>query len=126
MWHVASHLSFDMETSLVNISCVTQEILLGEITGVETVRSIEEEVEGARNPHVFEMRTAIGTVYYVGEDPTWGGRKEEVVTSAESGIGREQALCWENAIRQALMPVTPQPSAEAPAESMSSLDPLVI
>ena len=50
---------------------------------------------------------------FAGEDPTCGGRADEDgVRSAESGIGLEQALCWENAIRQALMPVTPKPSAE--------------
>ncbi len=35
----------------------------------------------------------------------------------ESGIGLEQAQCWENAIRQALMPVTPQTSCEPDANS---------
>ena len=35
------------------------------------------------------------------------------MTSAESGSGLEQAICWENAIRQALMPVTPKPSVDA-------------
>ena len=95
----------------------SQEILLSDVSGIETVKISAEETNGVRNPHVFELRTSINTVYYVGEDPTWGGKKEEVVTSAESGIGREQALCWENAIRQALMPVTPQPSTEPATKS---------
>ena len=34
------------------------------------------------------------------------------VCVVESGIGLEQGKCWESAIRQALMPVTPQASSE--------------
>ncbi|ELU04274.1 hypothetical protein CAPTEDRAFT_105698 [Capitella teleta] len=97
-----------------------KEIPLSEITGVEAIQC-KEFADGAKNPPVFEIRTALGTVYNIGEDPTWGGRKDEVVTSAESGSGREQALCWENAIRQALMPVTPQPSSESPPQSQCRL-----
>ena len=41
------------------------------------------------------------------------GNQESVVTSAESGVGLEQAICWENAIRQALMPVTPKTPDDA-------------
>jgi len=64
------------------------------------------------NPPIFELHVGVDMIYYVGEDPTWGGTKAEVVTSAESGVGLEQARCWESAIRKALMPVTPQPSAD--------------
>ena len=66
-----------------------------------------------RNPHVFEIRVG-ETIYYVGEDPTTEGENSEggCLTSTECGIGLEQALSWEAAIRQALMPVTPQPSVE--------------
>jgi len=66
----------------------------------------------AANPPIFELHVGVDMIYYVGEDPTWGGSKAEVVTSAESGVGLEQARCWESAIRKALMPVTPQPSAD--------------
>ena len=31
------------------------------------------EVEGSRNPHVFDMKLNNDTVYLVGEDPTCGG-----------------------------------------------------
>lgn len=65
----------------------------------------------SKNPHVFEVHTPT-VVFLVGEDPTWGGRKDGFVNAPDSGVGREQALCWENAIRQGLMPVTPQPSSE--------------
>jgi len=64
------------------------------------------------NPPIFEIHVGVDMIYYVGEDPSWGGSKAEVVTSAESGVGLEQARCWESAIRKALMPVTPQPSAD--------------
>ena len=64
-----------------------------------------QSIDATRNPHVFEF-TVNSTVFYLGEDPTCGGQEETVVMSAESGVGLEQALSWENAIRQALMPVT--------------------
>jgi len=72
----------------------------------------DEASASLRNPPIFEMHVGADMIYYVGEDPTWGGSKAEVVTSAESGVGLEQARCWESAIRKALMPVTPQPSAD--------------
>lgn len=58
---------------------------------------------------MFEMRVN-STVYFVGEDPTYGGRDGDIVVSPESGVGLEQARYWEHAIRQALMPVTPTSS----------------
>lgn len=83
---------------------------------VETFKTSQTGEMAGRNPHVFEFthtRSATpDVIFYVGEDPTWGRRKEDMVTSTESGIGLEQGMCWENAIRQALMPVTPQPSSE--------------
>jgi len=65
-----------------------------------------------RNPPIFELHVGAETIFYVGEDPTWSGKRVGFVTSAESGVGLEQALCWESAIRKALMPVTPQPSTD--------------
>jgi hypothetical protein len=64
--------------SLNNFIFFLQEIVLNEISGIETIRC-SDKAEGAKNPPVFEMRTAAGTVYMVGEDPTWGGQKDEVV-----------------------------------------------
>ncbi|CAH1792142.1 unnamed protein product [Owenia fusiformis] len=84
-----------------------KEIDLASIISVENARD-PQTVEATRSPHVFEIRTAVVT-YYVGEDPTCGGL-ESHVTSAESGTGLEVAKHWEHALRQALMPVTPQPS----------------
>ncbi|KAL8618364.1 hypothetical protein ACOMHN_047436 [Nucella lapillus] len=64
-------------------------------------------------PHVFEIHTTTGHLtYYVGEDLTFGHQGSNIVTSAESGSGLEQARHWEHAIRQALMPVTPQASSQ--------------
>ena len=74
-----------------------------------------QPVEGNRNPHVFELKTT-PIIFYTGEDPSWGGKEATIVNSVESGIGLEQALCWESAIRQALMPVTPQASSEPSAK----------
>ena len=94
-----------------------QEVLLSDIVRVDNFSVSCEDSEPAsgdsscKNPHVFEIHTE-SIIFYVGEDPTWGGRKDGFVNSPESGVGREQALCWENAIRQGLMPVTPQPSSE--------------
>ena len=52
-------------------------------------------------------------VYYVGENP---GRLPPGLAAA--GVGLEAAQGWEKAIRQALMPVTPQPSlGGAPGQS---------
>lgn len=61
-----------------------------------------------RPPHVFEV-VVNSVTYFVGEDPTYG-QESNIVVSPESGVGLEQARHWEAAIRQALMPVTPQSS----------------
>lgn len=87
-----------------------QEILLTDITHVSLAKDVAV-ADTDRNPYVFEIHIN-DTIYYIGEDPSVGST-EDVVTSAESGIGLEQALYWESAVRQALMPVTPQPSLEA-------------
>ena len=59
--------------------------------------------------HCFEIRTA-NVDYFVGEDPLYGQKDPTKVTmpSSENGIGAHLAKTWETAIRQALMPVTPQ------------------
>ncbi|BFZ11781.1 hypothetical protein BsWGS_14820 [Bradybaena similaris] len=62
----------------------------------------------SRPPHVFEIFTNTLT-YFVGEDPAYGQEKT-IVVSPESGAGLEQAQHWKTALRQALMPVTPQSS----------------
>ncbi|CAL8312052.1 unnamed protein product [Boreogadus saida] len=60
--------------------------------------------QGPTNPHCFLIVTS-SVVYYVGENP---GRLPPGLAAA--GVGLEAAQGWEKAIRQALMPVTPQPS----------------
>ncbi|KAK2158106.1 hypothetical protein LSH36_177g04119 [Paralvinella palmiformis] len=92
-----------------------KEIQLNEIMHMEMAK-VPQFTKGVPNPFVFLILTNT-TKYYVGEDPSWSGQKESGLTSAESGIGLEQGLCWEHAIRQALMPVTPQPSVEVKNDS---------
>jgi len=55
------------------------------------------------NPPVFEIQVA-DTIYYVGEDP--GDVKNPGLT--DRGVGKELAIYFENAIRQALLPFMPQ------------------
>lgn len=58
------------------------------------------------SPHCFEIITDT-TIYFAGEDNGIGARDPIL---AATGIGLDVALSWEKAIRQALMPVTPQAS----------------
>ena len=85
-----------------------QEIPLSHIVNIEPAK-IRPNTDPNKGPHVFEMRVN-STVYFIGEDPTFGGREGNIVASPESGVGLEQARYWEHAIRQALMPVTPTSS----------------
>ncbi|KAK2181714.1 hypothetical protein NP493_385g03033 [Ridgeia piscesae] len=98
-----------------NDSRYFKDIPLSDISQVELTNS-PQSIDATRNPHVFELRVN-STVYYVGEDPTCRGQEDNIVTSVESGIGLEQALSWENAIRQALMPVTAKHSPKGDASS---------
>ncbi|BFZ07231.1 hypothetical protein BsWGS_10272 [Bradybaena similaris] len=82
-----------------------KEIQLNSILSVETAKPAKGQ-DYSRPPHVFEI-IVNSLIYYVGEDPTFG-QESNLVVSPESGIGLEQARHWESAIRQALMPVTPQ------------------
>jgi len=68
--------------------------------------------------HCFEIRTA-NVDYFVGEDPTYGLKETStkgntVIPAPETGIGSHLAKTWEHAIRQGLMPVTPQGNNNAP------------
>ncbi|KAI0212920.1 Serine/threonine-protein kinase D3 [Lamellibrachia satsuma] len=98
-----------------NESRYFKDVPLSEISQVELARS-PQSIDATRNPHVFEFRIN-STVYYVGEDPTCGGQEESTMTSVESGVGLEQARSWENAIRQALMPVTARHSPKGDANA---------
>ncbi|KAI4881991.1 hypothetical protein NFI96_027098 [Prochilodus magdalenae] len=81
------------------------EIPLSEILQVESARDFSSLAQGG-NPHCFEIITD-NMVYYVGENT---GSLQPHPSLAASGVGMEVAQSWEKAIRQALMPVTPQPS----------------
>uniref|UniRef100_A0A4W4F7H8 Serine/threonine-protein kinase n=1 Tax=Electrophorus electricus TaxID=8005 RepID=A0A4W4F7H8_ELEEL len=82
-----------------------KEIPLSEILQVETARDFSSLAQGG-NPHCFEIITDT-MVYYVGENT--GGLQPSPALAA-SGVGLDVAQGWEKAIRQALMPVTPQAS----------------
>ncbi|XP_033843932.1 serine/threonine-protein kinase D3 isoform X1 [Periophthalmus magnuspinnatus] len=82
-----------------------KEIPLSEILQVEPPRDYRHLAQGS-NPHCFEIITAT-MVYYVGEN---NGSHYYSPALAASGVGLDVAQGWEKAIRQALMPVTPQPS----------------
>ncbi|XP_046557884.1 serine/threonine-protein kinase D3-like isoform X6 [Haliotis rubra] len=90
-----------------NTSRYFKEIQLNSIEGVEPAKS--KHIDPSRPPHVFEIRTS-NAIYCIGEDPTFGHQENNIVSSTESGIGLEQAKHWEQALRQALMPVTPTSS----------------
>ncbi|KAJ3606579.1 hypothetical protein NHX12_026100 [Muraenolepis orangiensis] len=67
------------------------------------------ELPQAISPHCFLIVTS-NVVYYVGEKT---GSHNNLALAA-CGAGLEVAQGWEKAIRQALMPVTPQPSVGGP------------
>ncbi|KAK0144980.1 Serine/threonine-protein kinase D3 [Merluccius polli] len=87
-----------------------KEIPLSEILQVEQCRDYSQLAQGS-NLHCFEIITST-MVYYVGENN--GGHYHSPALAA-SGVGTEVAQGWEKAIRQALMPVTPQPSVATAA-----------
>ncbi|XP_034323160.1 serine/threonine-protein kinase D3 isoform X3 [Magallana gigas] len=86
-----------------------KEILLMDIISIEMSKMRAPVSEISKAPHVFEIRLQ-NITYFVGEDPTFGGREGDFLVSPESGTGLEQARYWEHSIRQALMPVTPTSS----------------
>ncbi|KAF3844678.1 hypothetical protein F7725_007841 [Dissostichus mawsoni] len=88
-----------------------KEIPLSEILQVEQCRDYSNLAQGS-NPHCFEVITAT-MVYYVGENNCSLYHSPAL---AASGVGMDVAQGWEKAIRQALMPVTPQPSVPAPRD----------
>uniref|UniRef100_A0A4W3KJ94 protein kinase C n=1 Tax=Callorhinchus milii TaxID=7868 RepID=A0A4W3KJ94_CALMI len=82
-----------------------KEIPLSEILQLDPSRDFTSLAQGS-NPHCFEIITDT-MVYYVGEN--LGGNYQNPALAA-SGVGIDVARSWEKAIRQALMPVTPQAS----------------
>uniref|UniRef100_A0A8C4DK43 Serine/threonine-protein kinase n=1 Tax=Dicentrarchus labrax TaxID=13489 RepID=A0A8C4DK43_DICLA len=93
-----------------------KEIPLSEILQVEQSRDYSNLAQGS-NPHCFEIITAT-MVYYVGENNCSHYHSPAL---AASGVGMEVAQGWEKAIRQALMPVTPQPSVAITVQMISVL-----
>lgn len=93
-----------------SFSTYPQEIPLSEILQVELPGDYSNLAQGS-NPHCFEIITST-MVYYVGENNCSPYHNPAL---AASGVGMEVAQGWEKAIRQALMPVTPQPSVTSAA-----------
>uniref|UniRef100_A0A8B9GIR2 Serine/threonine-protein kinase n=1 Tax=Amazona collaria TaxID=241587 RepID=A0A8B9GIR2_9PSIT len=82
-----------------------KEIPLSEILQVTQPRDFSHVVQGS-NPYCFEIITDT-MVYFVGEN---NGSSHHSPVLAATGVGLDVAQGWEKAIRQALMPVTPQAS----------------
>uniref|UniRef100_A0A8C2YCF8 protein kinase C n=1 Tax=Coturnix japonica TaxID=93934 RepID=A0A8C2YCF8_COTJA len=82
-----------------------KEIPLSEILQVTQPRDFSNMVQGS-NPYCFEIITDT-MVYFVGEN---NGSSHHSPVLAATGVGLDVAQGWEKAIRQALMPVTPQAS----------------
>uniref|UniRef100_G3TYI6 protein kinase C n=1 Tax=Loxodonta africana TaxID=9785 RepID=G3TYI6_LOXAF len=82
-----------------------KEIPLSEILRVSSPHDFTNISQGS-NPHCFEIITDT-MVYFVGEN---NGDSSHNPVLAATGVGLDVAQSWEKAIRQALMPVTPQAS----------------
>ncbi|XP_036290639.1 serine/threonine-protein kinase D3 isoform X2 [Pipistrellus kuhlii] len=82
-----------------------KEIPLSEILRISSPQDFTNISQGS-NPHCFEIITDT-MVYFVGEN---SGDSSHNPVLAATGIGLDVAQSWEKAIRQALMPVTPQAS----------------
>lgn len=82
-----------------------KEIPLSEILRVSSPQDFTSISQGS-NPHCFEIITDT-VVYFVGEN---NGSSSHNPVLAATGVGLDVAQSWEKAIRQALMPVTPQAS----------------
>ncbi|VFV46598.1 serine threonine-protein kinase d3 [Lynx pardinus] len=82
-----------------------KEIPLSEILRISSPQDFTNISQGS-NPHCFEIITDT-MVYFVGEN---NGDSSHNPVLAATGIGVDVAQSWEKAIRQALMPVTPQAS----------------
>lgn len=82
-----------------------KEIPLSEILRISSPQDFTNISQGS-NPHCFEIITDT-MVYFVGEN---SGDSSHNPVLAATGVGLDVAQSWEKAIRQALMPVTPQAS----------------
>nr|KAF6430110.1 protein kinase D3 [Molossus molossus] len=82
-----------------------KEIPLSEILRISSPQEFTNISQGS-NPHCFEIITDT-MVYFVGEN---NGDSSHNPVLAATGVGLDVAQSWEKAIRQALMPVTPQAS----------------
>ncbi|ELW63965.1 Serine/threonine-protein kinase D3 [Tupaia chinensis] len=94
-----------LQEDTLSVAVVLVEIPLSEILRVSSPRDFTNISQGS-NPHCFEIITDT-MVYFVGEN---NGDSSHNPVLAATGVGLDVAQSWEKAIRQALMPVTPQAS----------------
>lgn len=87
-----------------------KEIQLSEVLNIETAKQAHTADAQRGVMHCFELRTA-NVDYFVGEEPVAVKDKAPLLNPPETGVGLDLAKVWENEIRKALMPVTPQASA---------------
>ncbi|KAK8400549.1 hypothetical protein O3P69_003309 [Scylla paramamosain] len=88
-----------------------KEIQLSEVLNIETAKQAHPADVPRGVMHCFELRTA-NVDYFVGEEPVAVKDKSPpILNPPDSGVGMGLAMVWENEIRKALMPVTPQASA---------------
>ncbi|KAJ8044764.1 Serine/threonine-protein kinase D3 [Holothuria leucospilota] len=89
------------------------------LSDILTVRTAKVSREGDIPRHCFEIQTK-RTTYFVGERELQGTRREDLHGEEEpSYVGAHVARQWENKIRQAMMPVTPQQSTASAGSSSS-------
>lgn len=117
-----------MKYDFTDSSCILsfQEIPLSEILEVCPASDFNLVPSGA-SPHCFEIVT--GTIrYFVGEDSNPSQLPSMTVPTSSnsvgpiSGVGQEVARAWENAIRQALMPVIFQDNPPSEGSTPHSKD----
>ncbi|XP_042210693.1 serine/threonine-protein kinase D3-like isoform X4 [Homarus americanus] len=98
-----------------------KEIQLSEVLNIETAKQPQPTDVSRGVMHCFELRTA-NVDYYVGEEPISKKDGAPVVNPPETGIGLYLAKVWENEIRKALMPVTPQASTTPTHPQQQGMD----
>lgn len=94
-----------------------REIPLSDIIAVDTARLKQGDFM-----HCFEIRTA-NIDYFVGQEPLFGLRDGDPMNlpPPDSGIGAYLAKSWETAIRQALLPVTPNARADESEDKQTDM-----
>nr|XP_045624844.1 serine/threonine-protein kinase D3-like isoform X3 [Procambarus clarkii] len=98
-----------------------KEIQLSEVLNIETAKQPQPTDISKGVIHCFELRTA-NVDYFVGEEPIAKKDGAPIVNAPETGLGIYLAKVWENEIRKALMPVTPQSSSTPTYPQQQGMD----